>query len=611
MERFYIKEIAASGDQVIYSPIHFSDGFNIIYGASNTGKSYVINCINFMLGGEIPFTKASTGYDTIFMKMESENGYVLSMTRRIVDGKNGETGEGKVKVVSNVPGIISEDYSISKLEYSDLILKLFGIQKHHSIIATEDFEVQNLTIRQMIHLMFIDEDNIFRKGTAFDAPKYKKINASLAIIHFLLTGDDLMDRVPEENIEELRKKETQRTGALIYLNNKIAELEKRKDELEEAIVDDGDVDIESKIDDIIAELENTEQQILNATAESKELMKQIFALSARLEEARFLQNRYLSLKSQYDADIKRLNFIKDGEMKMNRLVKVVKCPFCDHDMRNEVVATESYIESANAELARIELQMKDLGEATTGIDIKIHTMESEISSLNAKHDRITAVITKELRPQASGLRERLAVYKTMLESQKEIYAIGKMVVELNTDAFEKENEEKNTASKFDGRAVINKETWKELSDNLNVMIKECGYPNQPESRLNIDTVDVVVGRKFKKDEGKGYRAFLNTIMLFNLMKYLESHAKYASHLLILDSPILSLKEKKHKIPKKEEATPGMKESLFRYMIDNCGSNQIIIAENEIPDGVDYSNSNLIEFSEDEGAIRGFLRSVEG
>lgn len=41
-----------------------------------------------------------------------------------------------------------------------------------------------------------------------------------------------------------------------------------------------------------------------------------------------------------------------------------------------------------------------------------------------------------------------------------------------------------------------------MSDNLNSMIKECGYPNSPESRLNIDTLDVVVGGKFKKDQGK-------------------------------------------------------------------------------------------------------------
>lgn len=186
-----------------------------------------------------------------------------------------------------------------------------------------------------------------------------------------------------------------------------------------------------------------------------------------------------------------------------------------------------------------------------------------------------------------------------------------MATELNTDVFEKENEEDGESAKFKGRELINKDTWKVLSDNLNSMIKECGYPNSPESRLNIDTLDVVVGGKFKKDQGKGYRAYLNTIMLFNLMKYLEENAIYAPHLLILDSPILSLKEKKHKITEKEKATPGMRESLFKYIVNHYGKNQVIIAENEIPEGVDYSFVNLIEYTTDEReGTYGFLKSVK-
>ena len=79
---------------------------------------------------------------------------------------------------------------------------------------------------------------------------------------------------------------------------------------------------------------------------------------------------------------------------------------------------------------------------------------------------------------------------------------------------------------------------------------------------------------------------------------------------MLDSPILSLKEKKKIVTVKEKATPGMRTSLFSYMIQNCGNNQLIIAENELPPDVDYSGVNLIEFSMDETVGRyGFLLDV--
>lgn len=141
------------------------------------------------------------------------------------------------------------------------------------------------------------------------------------------------------------------------------------------------------------------------------------------------------------------------------------------------------------------------------------------------------------------------------------------------------------------------------------MVKDCAYPNRPEAYISIDTADAVVGGKHKRNEGKGYRAFLNTIMLFNLMRYLEEHGTYALYLLVLDSPILSLKEKKIQMAENEKATPGMKESLFKYMIENCGANQVIIAENEIPEHVDYSKATLIEFTMDDHNGRyGFLRT---
>lgn len=45
------------------------------YTRQVSGKSYVVNCINFMFYGEIPFTKEATGYNKVSMLMESDDGY--------------------------------------------------------------------------------------------------------------------------------------------------------------------------------------------------------------------------------------------------------------------------------------------------------------------------------------------------------------------------------------------------------------------------------------------------------------------------------------------------------------------------------------------------------
>ena len=267
---------------------------------------HIINCINFMFAGDPPFTKSSTGYDTVTMTMESDDGYAISMTRKIIDGKNGEVGENSVEVISNYPNVESGPYSISKNEYSDLLLKLMGINEHHKIISTEGFDSQSLGIRTLIHFFFIDEEHIFGKRTVLDSPSYSKINAYLCALNFLLTGDDSMHLMPEETKEERERRITERTGVIAYLNQKIEELSQRKAELEarEAV---GETDAEGRIEELLSAIEEIENEIGTASSENRELVRERYEISTKIEEALFLKDRYRVLKSQYEADILRLH----------------------------------------------------------------------------------------------------------------------------------------------------------------------------------------------------------------------------------------------------------------------------------------------------------------
>ena len=337
MSRFFIKQISVTGEKVLFSEVSFNDGVNIIYGPSNAGKSYIINCINFMFAGDPPFTKSSTGYDTVTMTMESDDGYAISMTRKIIDGKNGEVGENSVEVISNYPNVESGPYSISKNEYSDLLLKLMGINEHHKIISTEGFDSQSLGIRTLIHFFFIGEEHIFGKRTVLDSPSYSKINAYLCALNFLLTGDDSMHLMPEETKEERERRITERTGVIAYLNQKIEELSQRKAELEarEAV---GETDAEGRIEELLSAIEEIENEIGTASSENRELVRERYEISTKIEEALFLKDRYRVLKSQYEADILRLQFICDGERKEDTIDEAVACPFCNHEIEKGTVA---------------------------------------------------------------------------------------------------------------------------------------------------------------------------------------------------------------------------------------------------------------------------------
>lgn len=50
----------------------------------------------------------------------------------------------------------------------------------------------------------------------------------------------------------------------------------------------------------------------------------------------------------------------------------------------------------------------------------------------------------------------------------------------------------------------------------------------------------------------------------------------------------------------------MKVSLLNHIIENCGGCQVISAENDMPDSVDYAGVNLIRFSKTDVSARAGL-----
>jgi hypothetical protein len=395
MGRFYIKEISASGENVKFSSISFHDGMNIIYGPSNTGKSYIIGCINFILGGsDIPFTKADTGYDTISAKLEMIGGGSLFLTRKIVDGKKGETGEGKVTVQSTVSGISSGDYGLNNYRFNNLLLYLMGIREEHKIIATKDYKPERLTFRSMFHLFYLEEESIFRKTTVLDFPRGQRINASMSIIRFLLTGDDLMDTIPKETAEEHNRKITERTGVLAYLNQKIDGLVKRKKELQQQADGLSIEDAEQKLSETLRQADEIEAKIVKTTERSRILLKQIYQVSAQLEETQFAGERYHALESQYSSDLKRLEFIIDGKLKEKKIVPPSNCPYCGQALENVPSVEENYIETAEIEYNKIKLRLSDLQAAITQLAadgvLDPETYQNELNQLNKEKMDLSA-----------------------------------------------------------------------------------------------------------------------------------------------------------------------------------------------------------------------------
>lgn len=602
MNDFFIKEIRASGKGVEDSWVVFKPGVNIIHGASNTGKTHVIMCIDYMLGSDTPPMAMTTGIDTITMTLENPDGEIFCARRKILDEKEGSKADSVISIHTTFDYIEDGIWRIKdkagKPSYNSTILPcLLGVSGPIQIISTQQQKKQQFTFRTFLHQLFLREEYIFTSGTIIDNPKHSTITLSINALSFLLTGK--ADDGEQIDTPEMRKA---KKGAVVkYIRRVMENYEHRKAELQEELEKTGDADVENRMEAIVSEIAEVDAKMSETNQRIRDLQVSIAEEAEELEEASLLQDRYRMLRSQYKADIERLVFITEGEERGTH-DHVDTCPFCDH----EITKTEdrkSYVESARAELEKTKLRLEDLANAENETIGFITELETSISSLKEQRAGLTTLVNREYKPKSLELHDALHSFRRIVELRQEIELMGSQIAALNQDIDDTENEDE-TQDKYDAKERFDEILFTHLSEAVSKAISECAYPGFKTAWLSKKSFDIMVNGKPKKNEGKGYRAYLNSIYAFTLMKFIETNGVYAPRLLILDSPSLSLAESPE-----VRIDSSMKASLFNYILKHCGGCQVIIAENDIPDGVDYSQANLIHFTMSNEGRYGFLEHV--
>src|SRR6185369_11242701 len=101
LSQITIKRIVFTGPQVEPAKLAFEAGLNLLYGASNTGKSFTLKAIDFMLGGtkDLPEFQERDGYDKIWFgfSLGQESDYTLS---RSLNGGSYELYNGLVSSIN-------------------------------------------------------------------------------------------------------------------------------------------------------------------------------------------------------------------------------------------------------------------------------------------------------------------------------------------------------------------------------------------------------------------------------------------------------------------------------------------------------------------------------
>ncbi len=605
---FYISKVTATGTGKTPAIVTFNRGLNIICGVSDSGKTCVLKSIQFAMGViRKPFEKEQTGYDRVSLDITTPNGS-LKLSRSI--------GRNIVNVVSDIASIDSGDYDIEykgsgnkRPVLNELWLKLIGINKLPMIISTQDFTRQRLKWNTIMRLFWLKEQDIENPKSVLLPSSPTQEPYFFAVLLFLLAGNDYPD-AEEQDKDEISK--AKRDAVRQFVNGRITQMSKKREELQKVLFSFDNFDIELEMQKLIDNLTETEEAIVAATAESKDLLSTLLDFKEKESETKVTYSHFQSLKTQYTADIKRLTFIVDGEKHIHSLDKNKKCPFCDGNFQPK--EKESYIEASRAELNRIIKQLQGLSESENDVVSILNDTEQKIKNIEERRTEIEDWINSELTPLADKLKEGIQQYRTYIQIQQESDVLHNVSQEWITELQKQENNQDSNKPKFKPKEHFPVNFNSRIDEIAYSILTDCKYENLNTAHFNMGTFDLEVNGYAKEDgHGKGYWAFINTVLGLTFRKYLQEDALYKLGLFVVDTPLLGLDQ-----GVEDNAPTSMRTALFQYFIDNQSEGQMIVVENtkDLPDlEYEISGAKVIEFTQNKYESKykesryGFLHDV--
>lgn len=608
--------IKFSGPKKASAELTFGPGLNLVYGPSNTGKSSVLDALDFMLGRERKLKEIPQheGYDQIFLGLEFENNNKFTLIRNI-SGGDFECFEGyhDTRPKDVVPEILKPKKATKKLpSVSDFILSQIGLEDKKLKKNAENKTV-NLTLRNFLPLSVVTETVIQKEASPYISEQYTEKTQDKSLLKFILTGIDDATLLPAE----VETKRLSRAAKIDILQELIFEQEGTISEtlLEDETPEELSEQLKKLVDTIKMEkniLDVSEEQYNQHLLDRTLIRNELEQKSERISEISEMLTRFELLKQQYNSDILRLENIREAGTLIVSLPSD-KCPLCGSET-NDSVSDEKcenhfgdIVSAANSEKHKLEVLLLDLLKAMQQLSLELSDIENLMPETLKSLNMITKKVA-ELNPELTSKRNK---YTDLLSTKSDVEKSIGMISQLELLQKKKEDLEEETPEKSksaDDNASLPTKSLFNLSQCVKDLLQDWNFPNSENVYFDNDTEDFVINGKHRASNGKGHRAITHAAATLGLMRYAEKYGKPHFGFSIIDSPLLAYEEPENDDDDLTGTDVNLK--FFDYL-SNWTNRQIIVFENRksIPDK--YSKGkNITYFTKGLSGRYGFFPVID-
>lgn len=601
-----LTRLTLTGAGVPEAEVRFSTGLNVISGPSDTGKTYIAQCIDFMLGGsgapkDIP---QAGSYESVLLGLCTpgrEAELVLERSLRGGDFRLHRAGQ-------ETQTLGARHQAGNENTVSHLLLSLADLAGR-KVQKNKRGTTRHLSFRDLSRLAIVDEETVISERSPILSGQHTSKTAELSVFRMLLTGVDDSSVIAHDDPRITRSRSEGKHDVVHDLvarrNEEIAALDVEGDAVAlQAQLDQAEARFEAASSELAADRESAS----DSEQKRREAWEGLRQVESRLDVLSELQRRFELLQEQYTSDLRRLKAISEAGGRLGQMIEE-RCPVCGaraeyHDRQHQCphATPEEVAWACQAEADKISVLLTDLQQTLTENAAEVRRLAAERETHRAELQSVGSELRDQLQPRVRAALQRLQESQAERDACKKGIELHSRVAELEAMLREDEptaeaRQEPATVAQIGGHEI------EQFSKHVESLLRDWHFPNLDRVTFSETDHDILISGQRRASHGKGVRAITHAAFNLALLRYCWDASMPHPGFAVIDSPLVVYRE-----PDTDEGefTHDVKDAFYRSLAGSFRDAQVIVLENEDPPPDVESSANVIRFTGTSHARKGFI-----
>lgn len=566
MAGYFFKELRLTGQNKEDAIITFKPGLNVISGPSDTGKTFIFDCIDFMLGSskELRNIPQLKGYTNIFLEIESNN-QTYTLESVITNKNTYKLYRSKISNLNTEPEILKRKFEANSNDnISSFLLNLNNLN-NKKIRKNANGDTVNLSYRNVAKFSFIDEERIITNKSPIISNSFND-TVELNLLRFFLTGIDDSNIQKKISTQEIQKRKGKIDLLYEFINNSQLDSNINITEIDEQLEK-----VENSLNNFTQNFNRIKKEYLSLEKEYKDKNIVFLDFQKKYDELGELQKRSYILEQQYLSDISRLKSTIESGLFMSE-TNISSCPTCKQAVDAEQLDVNQIISSCESEIQKINSLLRELKISQELIIAEYNEVESNISKINLEIEDVRIKLEEGI---GSELDKTLETLSVLNNKKSQLIGIRDIIKKKESFSQSIKELESSIPSGKTNYPSLTADNLTKLCSKMSEILKDIG--ENKDVKYNKEIFDFEIGDSFRGSYGKGYRAIYYAVYIIALHEIMEDKS-YNIGVPVLDSPLVTYKSPK---ADGEGIEVNLALNFYRYLTKS-NIKQTIIIENEEP-----------------------------